>query len=174
VLGVLAMLAAVVYTAGPKPFGYLGLGDIFVFVFFGPVAVAGTAYVMTHSLSPLALAASVPMGCLVTAILVVNNLRDIETDRVAGKRTLAVRWGARATRWEFIVLVVTAYAAPAFMWISGLTGAGPLLAWTTAPLALVLMRQVWVVSGRALNPVLAGTARLCLWFAVAFCAGIVL
>jgi 1,4-dihydroxy-2-naphthoate octaprenyltransferase len=154
-LGLLAMLAAVAYTAGPKPFGYLGLGEVFVFLFFGPVAVIGTAYVMTGAASPLAVAASLPMGCLISAILVVNNLRDIDTDRAAGKHTLAVRMGREATRREF--------AAP---WV--------LLSWITAPLAMVLVRKVRTVPERALNPVLGGTARLCLWFAIALSVGIVL
>ena len=170
----LAIVAAVTYTAGPKPFGYLGLGELFVFIFFGPVAVVGTAFVMTHDVTRLALLSSVAMGCLVTAILVVNNLRDIDTDRVAGKRTLAVRIGREATRREYTALIAVAYAMPLVMSTSGLTELGPLLAWATAPLAILLVRQVRNVDGRALNPVLGGTARLCLWFAVALGAGIVL
>jgi 1,4-dihydroxy-2-naphthoate octaprenyltransferase len=173
-LGLLAIAAAVTYTAGPKPFGYLGLGELAVFVFFGPVAVAGTAYVMTHDVTRLALLSSVATGCLVTAILVVNNLRDIDTDRVAGKRTVAVRIGRGATRWEYTALIAVAYAMPVILWATGISQPGPLLAWTTAPLAILLLRQVWAVDGRALNPVLGGTARLCLWFAVTFGAGIVL
>jgi 1,4-dihydroxy-2-naphthoate octaprenyltransferase len=174
VLGLLAIAAAVTYTAGPKPFGYLGLGELFVFIFFGPVAVAGTAFVMTHHITRLALLASIPMGCLVTAILVVNNLRDIETDRMAGKRTLAVRIGTEATRWEYTALIAVAYAMPVLIWASVLFQPGPLLAWTTAPLAILLVRRVWHGSGRALNPVLGGTARLCLWFAITFGVGIIL
>lgn len=173
-LGLLAIGAAVAYTAGPKPIGYLGLGEVFVFLFFGPVAVVGTAYVMMRTISLLAAAASLPIGCLVTAILVVNNLRDIETDRAAGKRTLAVRIGPQATRREYALLLVVAYAAPVVMWLMGISEIWPLLVWTTAPLAIVLARQIWTVTGRALNPVLAGTARLCLWFAVALSVGIVL
>lgn len=174
VLGLLAIAAAVTYTAGPKPFGYLGLGELFVFVFFGPVAVAGTAFVMTHDLTRLALLASIPMGCLVTAILVVNNLRDIDTDRVAGKRTLAVRIGSGATRWEYAALISVAYVVPVVMWASGSSQPGPLLAWTTVPLAILLVRRVGEGNGRALNPLLGGTARLCLWFAATFGAGIIL
>jgi 1,4-dihydroxy-2-naphthoate polyprenyltransferase len=173
-LGLLAIAAAVTYTAGPKPFGYLGLGELFVFIFFGPVAVVGTAFVMTHDVTRLALLSSVAMGCLVTAILVVNNLRDIDTDRVAGKRTLAVRIGRGATRWEYMALIAVAYAMPVVMWWSGLSEPWPLLAWTTAPLAIHLARQVWQVEGRELNPVLGGTARLCLLFAVTLGAGIAL
>jgi 1,4-dihydroxy-2-naphthoate octaprenyltransferase len=174
VLGLLAIAAAVTYTAGPKPFGYLGLGELFVFIFFGPVAVVGTAFVMTHDVTRLALLSSVAMGCLVTGILVVNNLRDIDTDRAAGKRTLAVRIGRGATRWEYTALIAVAYAIPLIMWWSGLSEPWPLLACTTAPLAIHLVRQVWDVSGRGLNPVLGGTARLCLWFAVTLGVGIAL
>jgi len=173
-LGLFAILAAVTYTAGPKPFGYLGLGEIFVFLFFGPVAVVGTAYVMTHVLTPLAIAASIPMGCLVTSILVVNNLRDIDTDREAGKQTLAVRIGRDATRWEYAVLIAVAYAMPVIMWLVGISGPWPMLAWITIPVAILLVRQIWTVTGRPLNSLLGGTARLCLWFAIALSAGIVL
>ena len=172
-LGLLAIAAAVTYTAGPKPFGYLGLGELVVFLFFGPVAVAGTAFVMTHHISQLALLASTAMGCLVTAILVVNNLRDIDTDRMAGKRTLAVRIGREATRWEYAALIAVAYAMPLIMSLMT-SQPGPLLAWATAPLAMLLVRQVWHVGGRALNRVLAGTARLCLGFAITLGAGIIL
>jgi 1,4-dihydroxy-2-naphthoate octaprenyltransferase len=174
VLGLLAIAAAVTYTAGPKPFGYLGLGELFVFLFFGPVAVAGTVFVMTQHVTRLALLASISMGCLVTAILIVNNLRDIDTDRVAGKRTLAVRIGSGATRWEYTALIAVAFAVPLVIWALGVSQPGPLLAWTTAPLAFLLVRRVWKGSGRALNPVLGGTARLCLWFAISFGAGIIL
>jgi 1,4-dihydroxy-2-naphthoate octaprenyltransferase len=174
VLGLLAIGAAVAYTAGPKPFGYLGFGELFVFIFFGPVAVVGTAFVMTHDVTRLALLSSIVMGCLVTAILVVNNLRDIDTDRLAGKRTLAVRIGRGATRWEYAALITIAYAIPVVIWLSGLSEPWPLLAWTTAPLAIHLVRQVWAVGGRELNPVLGGTARLCLWFAATLGAGIAL
>ena len=172
--GVLAIVAAVAYTAGPKPFGYHGLGEVFVFCFFGPVAVVGTAYAMTQTVTPLMVVASIPMGCLIAAILVVNNLRDIDTDRAAGKRTVAVRIGVDATRREYAALLVEAYAAPLALWLAGLSGPWLLVTWVTAPIALVLVKQVWSVTGRALNPVLGGTARLCLWFALAFAAGIVL
>ncbi len=114
------------------------------------------------------------MGCLVTAILVVNNLRDIDTDREAGKRTLAVRIGRDGSRWEYALLMIVAYATPVMMWLSGTTGPWPMIAWVTAPLGLILVRHVWMVSGRGLNTVLAGTARLCLWFAIALSVGIIL
>lgn len=174
VLGLLAIAAAVLYTGGPRPFGYLGLGELFVFIFFGPVAVIGTAYVMTKEISVQSVLAAMAMGCLITAILVVNNLRDISTDRAAGKNTLAVRLGESGTRWEYAILLTIAYVAPVMLRTSGTTEWGPMLAWVTLPLAVILIRAVWRSSGKALNPILAGTARLCLWFAVALSVGLIL
>jgi 1,4-dihydroxy-2-naphthoate octaprenyltransferase len=174
VIGLLAIASAVGYTAGPKPLGYLGLGELFVFLFFGPVAVAGTAYVMTHAVTPLSLAASIPMGFLIAAILVVNNLRDIDTDRVAGKRTIAVRIGPEASRREYATLIAASYLVPLMLAISGAGSPWLLLTWVTLPIALALTRRLWTASGRALNPVLAGTARLVLWYAIAFAVGLTL
>jgi 1,4-dihydroxy-2-naphthoate octaprenyltransferase len=173
-LGVAAIVAAVAYTAGPKPFGYLGLGEVFVFVFFGPVAVVGTSYIMTGMITALAAAASIPMGCLIAAILVVNNLRDIETDEAAGKRTLAVRIGIAATRREYESLLLVAYLIPPVMWLTSIASPWLLLSWVTVPVAVMLVRSVKSSAGRALNLVLAGTARLCLLYAVAFSIGIML
>jgi 1,4-dihydroxy-2-naphthoate octaprenyltransferase len=171
-VGVLAIAAALTYTIGPWPFGYYGLGDLAVFVFFGLVAVVGTAYVQTHRITPLALMAAVPMGCLITDILVVNNLRDIETDRAAGKRTLAVRLGRRGTQIEYIALLVVAYAAPIILWLGFGLQPWALLPFLTLPLAVRLARGVLTVSGPALNRTLAGTAQLAVWFAVALAVGI--
>ena len=109
-VGVAAIAAAVAYTGGPKPFGYMGLGDIAVFVFFGLVAVVGTYYVQALTITPASIIASLPMGALITAILVVNNLRDIDTDRQAGKHTLAVRFGRRGARLEYTLLLAAAYS----------------------------------------------------------------
>ncbi len=174
IIGLLAILSAVAYTAGPKPFGYVGLGELFVFVFFGPVAVVGTVFVMAQETPWLAWLAAIPMGCLITAILVVNNLRDIGTDRKAGKKTVAVRIGEIGARWEYALLLALAYVVPPGMWIAGAFPASILLPWATMPLAFVLIRSLWTVSGAAMNPVLGGTARLCLWFAIAFAVGIML
>ena len=113
-------------------YGYVGLGDIAVFFFFGPVAVAGTAYLMTHHITRLSLLSSIPMGCLITAILVVNNLRDIETDRVAGKMTLAVRLGTGGARAEYTVLLLVFLLDAGGMLARGLSGLGPLLSLVTA------------------------------------------
>ncbi len=174
VLGVVAVVAALAYTGGPWPYGYRGLGEVFVFAFFGPVAVAGTTYLQTLTLEPLALLASVPVGVLVTAILVVNNLRDIAQDARAGKRTLAVRLGERGAMAEFDVLLLVALVAVPVLAVAG-GGPGVLLAWLGVPLALPLRREIRAGGDpRRLNAVLAGTARLSLVCAALLAAGLAL
>lgn len=173
-IGIVALLSALAYTGGPRPIGYHGLGEVFVFIFFGLVAVAGTFYVQAGELSALALGAAIPMGCLITAILVVNNLRDIDTDRTAGKRTVAVRLGRDRTVLEYMLLLAVSYISIPMIWLTGLSGLWIMLAWLTIPLAVKLVRAVSTVSGKALNPLLAGTARLQLIFGVLLSAGIVL
>ncbi len=174
VLGLLAILSAVAYTGGPAPLGYLGLGDVFVFVFFGLVAVAGTAYVQTRDLTALALLAAVPVGCFATAILVVNNLRDIDGDRVAGKRTLAVRLGVRGVRVEYILLLAVAYLCPPLLWSLGLVSGWWWLSWLSLPLAARVTLGVLQERGKMLNARLAGTARAQLLFSLLFAGSIVL
>jgi 1,4-dihydroxy-2-naphthoate octaprenyltransferase len=173
-LGALAIVSAVAYTGGPWPYGYRGLGEVFVFAFFGPVAVVGTTYLQTLTLEPLALAASVPVGALITAILVVNNLRDIAQDRRAGKRTLAVQLGERGAVVEYELLLLTAYLVPPLLLMAGATP-GVLLALLSAPLALPL-RTIVRAGGdpRRLNDVLARTARLSLVFAALLALGLTL
>ena len=167
-LGVLAVISALAYTGGPLPYGYRGLGEVFVFVFFGLVAVAGTAYLQALRFEPVFLLAAVPVGALTAAILVVNNLRDIPTDRAAGKRTLAVRLGRARTAGEWAVLVAAAYLVPLVLLAAGY-GIWQLLPMATLPLAAPLLRTVrGFRSPRELNPVLKGTARLSLAFGVCF------
>ena len=163
--------AAILYTAGPKPLGYLGLGDVFVMGFFGFAAVLGTHWLQTGAVSAAALWAAWPVGALATAILVVNNLRDRHTDVEAGKRTLAVRFGARFARLEYTVLVVSAYAVPALAIAAGHAPTTWLLPWLTAPMAWRTARAVWRSDGAALNPLLGATARLELAFGVLLAAG---
>ena len=171
-LGLLAVVAALAYTGGPWPYGYRGLGEVFVFVFFGLVAVIGTAYLQTGRVEALFVTAAVPVGALITAILVVNNLRDIETDRSAGKRTLAVILGAQSTRLEYALLLGVAFAVPV-----GLAAAGWTL-WVLAPLMALplvppMLRTVRdFTDPRQLNAVLRGTARLALVHALLFAAGL--
>ncbi|MGH0036731.1 MAG: 1,4-dihydroxy-2-naphthoate polyprenyltransferase [Myxococcota bacterium] len=158
--GALAMLAAWAYTGGPWPLGYHGLGDLAVFVFFGLVAVNGTTYVQTLDWSPAALWASLPVGALATAILVVNNLRDIGTDARAGKRTLAVRIGARATRLQYAGLLLFAGLWPVAAVAAGQAPLAVGLVWLSAGEAWRLRRGVAAADAGALNPHLGGTARL--------------
>jgi len=173
IIGLASIAAGILYTAGPVPLGYAGLGDVFVFVFFGLVAVGGSSYLQTGSLSGLALLAAVPVGSLITAILVVNNLRDIPTDRAAGKRTLAVRIGERATRWQYAVLVAGAYLVPVLLWLLGWAGPAVLLPLLTLPLALRLVGVVLRgAEGPSLNPVLKRTGQLQLLFAMLFALGL--
>ncbi len=171
--GALAILAALAYTGGPFPLGYHGLGEVFAFLFFGPVALCGTVYVQLHRITPLALWASLPVGLLGVAILIVNNLRDIGTDRVAGKRTLAVLLGERATRWEYALVLVMAYLAPAVMVLLGLGSPFMLLSWGSLALVPRLVRTVFTQRGRPLNQALAGTGMLALVYAALFAVGLV-
>jgi 1,4-dihydroxy-2-naphthoate octaprenyltransferase len=173
-LGLLALLCAVAYTGGPFPLGYHGLGDLFVFIFFGLVGVAGSAYVQTRDLTLLAVLCALPIACLATAIIVPNNLRDIETDRAAGKRTLAVRIGPRATVSEYLALLAAAYLIPPVLCLTGQIGLGWLLTLVSAPLALALATHIRSATGRELVPVLIGTSRLTGLFGLLFAIGIAL
>jgi 1,4-dihydroxy-2-naphthoate octaprenyltransferase len=171
-LGALAIVAALAYTGGPFPYGYRALGEVFVFLFFGLVAVVGTAYLQALVLYQLFVVAAIPVGALTTAILVVNNLRDIPTDAAAGKRTLAVILGRRWTAVEYALLLGAAFAVPLALAVRGggllppIAAALPLLA---LPLAVPLLRTVRdFTDPRELNPVLKGTARLSFAFAVLF------
>jgi 1,4-dihydroxy-2-naphthoate octaprenyltransferase len=171
-IGLASIAAALAYTGGPFPFGYRGLGDIAVFVFFGPVAVAGTHYVQALSPSGVALAASLPIGALATAILVVNNLRDIDSDARVGKRTLAVRIGPRATRIEYVSLLVFAYAIGPNFWLFGMASPWVTLPLLSLPWGLRLARRIATSSdGPTLNQALADTARLTLAFSLLFSIG---
>jgi len=173
-IGLLSITSAVAYTGGPFPLGYNGLGDLFVFIFFGLVAVCGTYYVQAGTLSPAAAWAAVPVGLLATAILVVNNLRDIETDRATGKRTLAVRLGVRGARIEYLLLLGLAYLATGAMWLVGVTASWVLLAWFSLFLAVPVVRLVLRNKGRVLNKALAETARLELVYALLFSLGLII
>lgn len=171
-VGALAIVAAIAYTGGPWPYGYRGLGEVFVFVFFGLVAVAGTAYLQAGRMEPLFVACAIPVGALTTAILVVNNLRDIPTDTAVGKRTLAVILGARATTVEYAILLLAAFLVPAALAVAG-RGLAVLLPLATIPLVVPLLRTVRTFTDpRELNPVLKATARLALVHGLLFASGL--
>jgi 1,4-dihydroxy-2-naphthoate polyprenyltransferase len=174
-VGAVSIAAGVLYTGGPRPYGYAGLGELFVFLFFGLVAVNGSYYVQLEDLDLLPFLLSIPVGLLSTAILVVNNVRDIDTDARAGKRTLAVRLGRARTRALYIALVAASFAMlPLALWL----GDGPaqgLIALAAAPLAAAPARAVRTrTDGPALNGALAGTGMLLAVFSVLLAAGLLL
>ncbi len=174
-IGVASILSAIAYTGGPYPLGYNGLGDIFVFAFFGPVAVVGTAYVATGKFVPLALAMSVPVGALATAVLVVNNVRDGETDARTGKRTLVVRFGRAFGLFEYRALLFVALAIPLALVVTNALPRLGLLGLAAAPRAL----RLGIAIGRerdgvALTRILADTAALLVVHAGLTAAGIAL
>ncbi len=173
-IGVAAILSAIAYTGGPFPLGYYGLGDLFVFIFFGLAATAGTYYVQAGAVSLLAWYLSVAMGLLTVSILVVNNLRDIEPDRLVGKRTLAVRLGVRGTRLEYVVCVAGAYLILALAWLQGQMPLGGGVAFLSLPLALGRFREVYTQKGRALNKTLARTGQMEFVYALLFALGMIL
>ncbi len=170
-IGIASIASGIAYTGGPYPLGYHGLGDVFVLLFFGFVAVCGTAFVSLGAVPALAWAAAVPVGCLATAILVVNNIRDRAGDRAAGKRTLVARFGRRAGVAEFVLLLAAAYLTPALLWARG-AEVWVLLPLVTLPRAGLLVGQLARLEGGRLNAVLVGTARLMVLYGALFAAGI--
>jgi 1,4-dihydroxy-2-naphthoate polyprenyltransferase len=172
-VGAASILAGVLYTGGPRPYGYEGLGELFVFLFFGIVAVAGSYFVQVRELTWQAFVCAIPVGLLASAILVVNNVRDLETDRRAGKRTLAVRLGRTRTRRMYAAMLALAFATAPLCWVLGSMTAWLLLPWLAIPLAGRLARVVGTrTDGPALNGALAGTGALQLLFCLLFSAGI--
>lgn len=172
-LGALSVLCAIAYTGGPYPLGYHGFGDLCVFAFFGLVAVCGTAYLNAGYVTTTAWLGAVAVGCLSTAILVVNNIRDVETDERSGKRTLAVRFGRTAGVLEYVALLAVAYLVPLTLWLTGAAGSWILLPWLTVPLAVARVTEVYQERNQALNGTLAKTAKLLLAFGALLTIGLV-
>ena len=173
-VGLASVAAAVAYSGGPRPYASAGLGELFVFVFFGLVATVGSAYVQAERVLPVAVAAAVPIGLLVTAVLVTNNARDIATDTQAGKRTLAVRLGRRRTGTLYAALIAGAFAS---LTVVGLLAGSlaPLLALASLPLATAPSALLnGTAEGSALLPAVAGTARLVLAFGLLLAIGLLL
>jgi 1,4-dihydroxy-2-naphthoate octaprenyltransferase len=173
-VGAVSFAAGWLYTGGPKPYGYYGFGELFVFVFFGVVATVGSAFVQVEDVSLTALASSIPVGCLATAMLVINNLRDIPTDEKAGKKTLAVRLGDNATRYLYLALLMVALvAAPVVAVLSD-----RLLAALALIAALPAMRTARDVmqgaKGAELIPVLGATGQVQLAYGLLFALGLYL
>ncbi len=173
-LGIAAIICAVAYTGGPWPLAYLGLGEVFVFLFFGLAAVTGTAYIQTKELTALALVTAIPVGALAVGILIVNNLRDIDTDRAAGKKTLAVRLGKRNTQFEYGLMLIIAAATPVVMWAVGWLDFWVVITLMWWPFGVSLWNQVTTRTGRELNPTLGNTGRGLLIYSLALAAALVL
>ncbi len=173
VIGVASILSGIAYTGGPYPLGYHGLGDVFVLVFFGFVAVCGTAFINLGAVPAIAWWAAVPVGCLATAILVVNNVRDREGDRAAGKGTLVARFGRPVGVGEYMFLLAASYLIPPLL---VLRGAPPwvMLPLITVPRAVLLLNQLVSCEGKDLNPTLVGTAKLMVFYGVLFTVGLAL
>ncbi len=175
IIGLACFCAALAYSGGPFPLASHGLGDLFVFIFFGLVAVCGTYYVQALNLTPLVWLMGVIEGLLITAILVVNNLRDIQSDRQTGKRTLAVIIGKRGSKVEYVLLLAGAYAIPIILWLSGWMSAWVMLPLISLPTALSLMHLIWKnPADPILNQALAKTAKLALIYSLLLSIGLIL
>ena len=174
-IGAASILAGVLYTGGPRPYGYEGLGEVFVFLFFGIVAVTGSYYVQAEQVTWEAFVLAVPVGLLASAILVVNNVRDLESDRRAGKRTLAVRLGRERARTLYGLMVYGAFLTAPVPWVAGSLSAWLLLPLVLLPVAVLLVRVVRAhADGPTLNLALARTGMLQLAFCVLLSAGLLL
>ena len=173
VVGAASFAAGWFYTGGPRPYGYAGLGELFVFVFFGLVATVGSAYVQTEDLFWLAFGVAVPVGFLATALLVVNNLRDIPSDTTSGKVTLAVRLGELRTRWLYVLLLVAAFLCIIPVASQGEIGA--IIAFAAVPFGRKPVEQVLGgATGPALIPVLGATGRIQMIFGAFLTLGLAL
>lgn len=172
-IGVLSLLFAWAYTGGPFPIAYSGLGDIFVFIFFGLVAVGGAYYVQALALPPSVLVAAAAPGAFSVNILLVNNIRDIDTDRKVGKMTLPARIGAPAARLLYVCLTVLAYGVP-FVMVSSGYSPWCLLSLLSLPIAIGMVRKLYGSEGRELNLVLAGTGKVLTVHGILFSAGLII
>ncbi len=174
-IGVASILSGLAYTGGPFPLAYNGLGDLFVFIFFGIIAVTGTYYVNVLEWSYEAFVISLAIGALATNILVVNNLRDVETDARSNKNTLGVLFGERFLKTEYALMLVLAYAIPLWLLLSGDYSGWVLLPFISLPVALLLYRSLLTISDKSLlNPHLGRTAQLMALFGILLSAGIVI
>jgi 1,4-dihydroxy-2-naphthoate octaprenyltransferase len=173
-IGLAAIFSAVAYTGGPFPLGYYGLGDLFVFMFFGLACVTGTYFVQAGRVSPAAWCMSVPVGLIVVGILVVNNLRDLPTDRQAGKHTLVVLLGGRFAKGEYLACLLVAFLCLPVFYALKLLPWEALLAWLALPLAWKWIRVVFSQTGQALNAALGGTGQLALAYSLLFLFGMLL
>lgn len=175
IIGILSILFGILYTAGPSPLGYTGLADLFVLIFFGPVAVGGTYYVQVLDIHAEVIIAGIAPGLLATAILTINNLRDIKTDRAAGKKTLAVRFGARFARYEYVLSVLLAGGIPVLLAFYTQSHYMAMTAILVIILAVPSIRTIYSnPDGPAFNKILANTGKLMFFYSLIFSAGWIL
>jgi len=173
IIGVLSIIAGIAYTAGPFPLAYKGLGDIFVFLFFGLVGTMGTYYVQAHNFSVLSFIASLPVGALITNILVVNNYRDIEEDRAARKYTLAVIFGKSFTKFEYISFIFISFLVPLLLFLKYNFHFWIFLPYLSIPIAINLIRMLFQLDGKELNKTLELTAKFSALFGLLFSIGLI-
>jgi 1,4-dihydroxy-2-naphthoate octaprenyltransferase len=174
IVGIASIIAGLAYTAGPYPLAYNGLGDIFVFLFFGIVGTVGTYYVQAQEISGLSFLASIPVGALITNILVVNNYRDIEQDRFVGKNTLAVKLGKTFSRYEYLILMVSSFFVPFIFYIFYDVSIWIFLPYLTLPIAYKLVIMLFELQGEQLNSTLELTAKFSALYGALFAIGLVL
>ncbi|MTI88682.1 MAG: 1,4-dihydroxy-2-naphthoate polyprenyltransferase [Balneolaceae bacterium] len=175
IIGILSLIFGILYTGGPYPLGYNGLGDIFVFIFFGIVAVMTTYYINTLEWSEHSFWASLAVGALCVNILVVNNLRDVEQDKKSGKRTLGVLFGENMLKWEYMFMILTAYAIPLFFHLQFNYNGWTLLPFLISPWAVILIKTVFTETNKSnLNITLERTAQFMMFFGILFSVGITL
>ena len=173
-VGIISIIAGIAYTAGPFPLAYHGLGDVFVFLFFGVVGTMGTFYLHTQEISLLSFITSIPVGALITNILIVNNYRDIEEDREANKRTLAVLLGRTFTRWQYIVLIAICYLVSLILNFQFNYSLWIFLPYLTIPITIILVRMLYKYNGEELNKTLELTARFAGLYGLLFSIGLII
>ncbi len=174
IIGLLSIIASLAYTAGPYPLAYHGLGEIFVFLFFGFVGTVGTFFVNTKEMSAIAFIAAVPVGALITNILVVNNYRDIEQDKVAGKNTLAVKFGKSFSQYEYAMLLFSSFLVPLLIFLKYDFRVWIFLPYITLPLAYKLILSIYKLNGAQLNSTLELTAKFSALYGLLFSLGFIL
>jgi len=173
-IGLASITAGIAYTGGPYPLGYHGWGDVFVFIFFGLIAVPGTYYLQIGEVSELSLLIGVAIGMLSNAILVVNNLRDADTDKLSGKKTLAVRLGKFFSKIQYSLLILIPFTVPVYLWWISENEISPLLTFFSIPFSLHLIKQIFFLTGSELNLVLSRTASFHFVFTMLFSTGLVI
>lgn len=174
IIGIVSILAGIAYTAGPYPLAYNGLGDVFVFIFFGLIGTVGTYYVQTLDVTPFAVWASIPVGALITNVLVVNNYRDIEQDSKAGKNTLAVKYGKKFTRIQYVSFTIVSYLILFVVYFTYKQSLFVFLPALTIPLAIKLIKMIFTFKDQQLNKTLELTAKLSAIYGLLFAAGILI